>query len=89
MIFFLVFVILHYLVPEFAVDPEGTLEPQAAPHTGDSAAERAAHGEQPPPGLRERLQTGLTERVSTVEQARDALQTGVRHEAHATFGILA
>lgn len=89
MIFFLLLVILHYLVPEFAVDPKRALETQAAPHTGDSAAERAAHGEEPTPGLGERLQTRLTESVSTVEKARYALQTGVRHEAHAAFGVLA
>lgn len=88
MIFFLLFVILHYLVPKFAVDPKRTLETEAAPHTGDPAAERAAHGEEPTPGLGERLQTGLTESVPAVEQARYALQTGVRHEAHAAFGIL-
>lgn len=89
MIFFLLFVILHYLVPEFAVDPKRTLETEAAPHTGDPAAEWAAHSEEPTPGLRERLQTGLAESVPAVEQARNALQTGVRHEAHTAFGILA
>lgn len=89
LIFLLSFVVLYDLVPEPAVDPQGPLETEAAPHTGDPAAERAAHGEEAAPGLRERLQAGLAESVAAVEHAGDALQTGVRQEAHAALVVLA
>lgn len=89
MIFLLSFVVLNDLVPKPAVDPQRPLETEAASHTGDPAAERAAHGEEAAPGLRERLQTELAERVVAVEHPGDALQTGVRQEAHAAFVVLA
>lgn len=87
--FILFFVIFNDLIPEPAIDPQRALEAQAAPHAGDPSAKRAADGEQAASGLRERLQTGLTERVATVEQPRDTLQTSVRQKAHAALGVLA
>lgn len=88
LIFLLSFVFLYDLVPKPAVDPQRPLKTETTPHTGDPPAEWAAHGEEAAPGLRERLQTGLTEGVMAVEHAGDTLQTGVRQEAHAALVVL-
>lgn len=77
-----------YLVPKAAVDPQRFLQPQAAVHAGDAAAQRAADAQQPAPDLRHALQAGLTEGVSAVQHPRDPLPPGVGLQADAALAIL-
>lgn len=85
----LVLLLLWYLLPQPAVDPQRPLQAKAAADAGDAAAQWAAHGEEAALCLRHGLQARLAEGVSAVEKPGDPLGTCVGQETHATLALLA
>lgn len=84
----LIILLLRYLLPQPAVDPQCPLQAEATADAGDAAAQRAAHGEEAALHLRHGLQARLAECVSAVEKPWDPLGARVGQEAHATFALL-
>jgi len=81
--------VLRYPLPQLAVHPQGFLQTEAAAHAGHSATQRAAHSEQPVPGLRHGLQARVAEGVSAVEHPGDPVRPREGREADAALAVLA
>lgn len=85
----LILLLLRYLLPQLAVDPQRLLQAKAAADAGDAAAQWAAHSEEASLRLRHGFQTRLAKGVSAVEKPGDPLRASVGQEAHTTLTFLA